>query len=230
MKKENEETKLQLTGASNVYKSLRDIALETIREAIVSGHFKPGDHLKERDLAKEMGISTTPIKEAFRLLSHEGLVETLPRKGTYVSEMVNTSIEETLMLKSYLEGMSARLAATKVTEEELVKLEEQIILMEQLKDKQQLERYSEENTNFHLQIRRIASNPILYQTLLNVENVDQAFRKRALQHQTEIEQGFIEHKQIFEAIKERNPEQAEERMKKHIMRTAQSVLQKSKGI
>ncbi|UFJ43105.1 GntR family transcriptional regulator [Brevibacillus humidisoli] len=228
MKRQREDTKMQLNVVSENFKSLRDIALETIRNAIISGHFQPGEHLKERELAKEMGISTTPIKEAFRILSHEGLVETLPRKGTYVSEMVNSSIEETLMLKAYLEGLTARLAAVKITDQELEQLKHQIDVMEQLKNEQEIERYSEENTNFHMMIRRIAKSPILSKTLLTVENVDKAFRKRALQLSTEIQQGFIEHQQIFEAIKLRDADLAETRMKQHILRTAQHVLQQSK--
>ncbi len=91
--------------------SLRDIATVSLRDAIISGTLKPGEHLKERDLSDKMGISTTPIKEALRILSYEGLVETVPRKGTYVSELVNSSIEEVLLLRANLEGLSAFLAA-----------------------------------------------------------------------------------------------------------------------
>jgi len=112
-------------------KSLRDIAVESIREAIIGGLFKPGEHLKERELSQAMGISTTPIKEAFRILGHEGLVVTVPRKGTYVSEVVQSSMEEILMIKANLEGLCARLAAMKITDAELQALTATLRRMEE---------------------------------------------------------------------------------------------------
>ncbi|MDQ0338103.1 DNA-binding GntR family transcriptional regulator [Caldalkalibacillus uzonensis] len=205
-------------------KSLRDIALEAIKEAIVSGRFKPGDHLKERELSEMMGISTTPIKEALRILGNEGLVRTIPRKGTFVSELVNTSIEEILMLKAYLEGLCARLAAMKATDHELELLEEQVKKMESLLKSNNIEKLAEENTAFHVLIRQISKNPMIIKILENVSTFDKAFRKRALKYQIEAHEGLNEHKGIFEAIKSKNPDLAEFRMKKHILRTLDNVL------
>jgi DNA-binding GntR family transcriptional regulator len=209
-------------------KSLRDIVLDSLRDAIIGGTLTPGAHLKERELAEVMGISTTPIKEALRILSQEGWVETFPRKGTYVSEMVETSIEEMLMLKSNLEGLTARLAATKITDEELKELENQVELMEQLSKQKDTSRLAEENSLFHLMIRTSARNPFICQMLINVIAFDRAFRKRALQFSIEVEAGFCEHKKIFEAIKARDADLAEARMKTHIMRTTENVLKKLK--
>jgi DNA-binding GntR family transcriptional regulator len=218
---------LNLSINSQSIRSLRDIALDSLRAAIISGDLQPGAHLKERELAKMMGISTTPIKEALRMLSHEGLVETLPRKGTYVSAMVNASIEEIMMLKANLEGLTARLAAAKITQEQLSELEEQVRRLEELSKQQDTERLAEENSRFHAMIHRFAGNPIVNQMLTNVDAFDRAFRKRALQYMSEVEEGFAEHKQIWEAIRQRDPELAEQSMKQHIMRTAESVLKQA---
>src|SRR5699024_9298590 len=100
-----------------------EIVVESLREAIVTGQLKPGEHLIERDLSEQMGISTTPIKEAFRILGNEGLVITIPRKGTYVSELVETNIKEVSMLRAVIEGLSAELAAVKINEEQIKKLD-----------------------------------------------------------------------------------------------------------
>ncbi|MBP1933873.1 GntR family transcriptional regulator [Ammoniphilus resinae] len=212
-------------------KSLRDIVLESLRDAIISGELKPGEHLKERDLAGQMGISTTPIKEALRILGHEGLVETVPRRGTFVSTMVDSSVEELLMLKASLEGLSARLAAMKMSEEEMEDLRRQIQLMEKLScaKEEKREQLTEENENFHVMIRAGAKNSIITQMIMNVVAYDQAIRKRALQFNVEVEEGFSEHRQIYEAIQERNAELAEQRMKNHIMRTAENVLKNLKN-
>ncbi|MDN4493242.1 GntR family transcriptional regulator [Ureibacillus aquaedulcis] len=207
-------------------KPLRELVLESIRKAIISGELEPGQQLKERELADHMGTSTTPIKEALRILSHEGLVETKPRKGTFVSQMVNTSIKEILMLKASLESLLARLATIKMNEEQINELEKQINLMEQLVKSNSIERLKEENTNFHMLIREAGENMIIFQMVMNVVSFDNAFRDRTYKYSEEIEEGYKEHRSIFEAIKERNPELAEERMKMHILRSAESVLEK----
>lgn len=119
-------------------KSLRELVVEKIREGIVSGYFKEGEHLKERDLSSMMGISTTPIKEAFRILENEGMLVTVPRKGTFVSEYASTSIEEILLLRASVESLCARLAALKMSDEELHELEKLVLIMEGLHKKKEI--------------------------------------------------------------------------------------------
>jgi len=204
-------------------KSLRDIAVESLREAIVNGLLKPGEHLKERELSEAMGISTTPIKEAFRILGHEGLVVTIPRKGTYVSEVVQSSMEEILMIKANLEGLCARLAAMKISEEELQDLTAALRRMEESRDKGP-DTLAQANTEFHEQIWKAAKNPMLLNMLSNISAFDKAFRKRALKLDEEMHEGFNEHLEIFRAIQRRDPEAAEAKMKAHILRTARNVL------
>lgn len=209
-------------------KSLREIAVEKIKEAIVSGHFMPGDHLKERELSQLMGISTTPIKEAFRILGNEGFVVTVPRKGTYVSEYANTSIEEILLLRASIEGLCCRLATIKMTESDLELLEQQVEKMHQLKEDQDAEALVQHNTTFHEMIVQFAANPMMKTMLDNVRSFDQAFRKRALSYQKEIIDGYAEHFAIFDAIKKRDADQAEQLMKQHILRTTEFILSEQK--
>ncbi|WP_043929757.1 GntR family transcriptional regulator [Bacillus sp. EB01] len=209
---------------STEIKSLRDIVLESLRESIITGKIKPGEHLKERQLAEAMGISTTPIKEALRILSHEGLVETYPRKGAYVSHMVETSIAEILMVRASLESLSARLCTDKIDEKGLRELEVQINRMEHIVRSKDTERLSLENTKFHQMIQQGAENPVIKQMLSVIVNYDNMFRKKALSLEMEVEEGFAEHRKIFEAIRDRDSELAEKRMKDHIMRTTTHVM------
>ena len=209
-------------------KSLRDIVIESLREAIVTGRFKPGEHLKERELSEMMGVSTTPIKEAFRMLGYEGLVETIPRKGTYVSGLAETNIQEVQMLRAAVEGVCAKLAAMKLTKENELALKHQIEKMEMLLNNNEIDQLVEENTKFHRLINEIAGNPMMLQISDNISSFDKAFRKRALKEERELRAGFSEHKKIFEAIVSRDPELSEKVMKHHILRTAQDVLNGSK--
>lgn len=227
--KETKMAKEFLSLKTENVKSLREVVVSSLREAIVTGHFNPGDHLKERELSETMGISTTPIKEAFRILGHEGLVITIPRRGTFVSEMAETNIHEVLLLKGVIEGFSAKLAALKITEEQLVKLEQQVNLMETLLEQNQIDQLVEENTKFHEMIREASASPMVSRILANISSFDTAFRKRALKQKSEVDGGFVEHREIFEAIKSRDGDLAEKVMKQHIMRTVTDVLKMTKG-
>ena len=226
IEKKKEDVGLNFGVHAENMKPLREVIIEAIRNAIISGELEPGQQLKERELAVAMGTSTTPIKEALRILSHEGLVETRPRKGTFVSQMVNTSIKEILMLKANLESLAVKLATVKMTDEQINELESQIQIMRELGKKESIQELKRENTRFHMLIREAADNTVIFQMIMNVVAFDEAFRDRTYKYSEEIEQGFKEHKLIFDAIKERNPELAEERMKHHILRSAESVLEK----
>ncbi|MFS0788875.1 GntR family transcriptional regulator [Shouchella sp. 1P09AA] len=227
MQKQQQAQDFFSSGVENV-KSLREIAVEKIKEAIVSGYFLPGDHLKERELSQLMGISTTPIKEAFRILGNEGFVQTIARKGTYVSEYANTSIEEILLLRASIEGLCCRLAAMKMTDAEMERMEEQVQTMQKLKDSHQTEALIQQNTMFHEMIVKHAENGMIKNMLNNVRAFDQAFRKRALSYEKEVSEGYVEHAAIFQAIKQRDGALAEQLMKDHILRTTEFILSHQK--
>ncbi|MCL6516071.1 GntR family transcriptional regulator [Alicyclobacillus sp.] len=210
-------------------RSLRELALEFIRDAIVSGRFAPGQHLKERELAEAMGISTTPVKEALRVLEHIGLVQTVPRRGTYVSTAVNTSLHEINWMRAYLEGLAARWAAQKASDQAIDQLAVQLAEMRRLVESTDRDALAAANGRFHAMIRELAQNAVLASTLAQVAAVERVYRRRALQDDLEVTTGFAEHRGVFEAIRDRQPELAEARMRAHILRTADHVLLDVKG-
>jgi DNA-binding GntR family transcriptional regulator len=209
---------------SNNIQSLRDFALEFLREAIISGHYKPGDQIKEREVAEILNISTTPVKEALRVLSHEGLVESLPRRGAFVSKLVNTSIEDFMMLKCSLESLAAKFAAIRGTDQEIEQLGKHIKIMKNGVIEKNSLLLTEENTRFHRDIWNMSKHEMLHQFLNNLRSYDYAFRKRSLKINDELENGYLDHEKIYEAIKDRNPELAEAQMKAHILRSVKNVL------
>lgn len=92
-------------------KTLRELALEKVREAIVSGHFRPGDRLVERDLCAQLGVSRTIVREVLRHLESEGLVANLPNKGPIVAQLDLNEARQIYEIRGALEGMAARLCA-----------------------------------------------------------------------------------------------------------------------
>ncbi|TCU19952.1 GntR family transcriptional regulator [Rhizobium sullae] len=92
-------------------KTLRELALDKVREAIDSGHFKPGDRLVERDLCAQLGVSRTIVREVLRHLESEGLVANLPNKGPIVALLDADEARQIYEIRGALEGMAARLCA-----------------------------------------------------------------------------------------------------------------------
>ena len=113
-------TKLNLDN----YKPLRDVVFENLREAILEGKLKPGQRLMEVQLAEQLGVSRTPVREAIRKLELEGLVVMLPRKGAYVANMSLKDIMDVLEVRASLEGLAAYLAAERISDEDIKKLKD----------------------------------------------------------------------------------------------------------
>lgn len=108
-------------------KTLRELALDNLREAIVSGHFKPGDRLVERDLCAQLGVSRTIVREVLRHLESEGLVSTLANRGPIVATLDLNEARQIYEIRGALEGMAARLCAEKRDAAIVAELEKSLI-------------------------------------------------------------------------------------------------------
>lgn len=213
---------------SSQTRSVRDILYETLKEEILSHQYEAGFHLRERELANKFGVSTTPLKEALRRLEQEGLVYTIARKGTFVSNSIMSSIEEINWARSSLEGVAARLAALKNTEKDMRQLEVIIGKMAVYTEEKNSEELIKLNLIFHQLIGEIAKNDYIAQQIEAVRSFDRYIRKKALAYTDEIERAFQDHRVIFEKIKARDLDGAEEAMRKHIRRTISFVKEKTK--
>ena len=96
---------------ATAYRTMKEIAYEAIREAILSGRFLPGQRLVADELAQEFGTSRMPIREALQRLENAGLVSITPHRGAVVSELSEQEIVEIYHIRAVLEGLAARLAA-----------------------------------------------------------------------------------------------------------------------
>ena len=110
--------------------SLGGRVFQRIREDILKGKYKQNDELKEATLGKELGVSRTPVREALRQLELEGLVSIVPNRGAYVNGISKKDIWDIYYMRSTLEGLCARWAVENITEEQIDRLEETILLSE----------------------------------------------------------------------------------------------------
>ena len=106
------------------YLPLRDVVFKTLRQAILKGELEPGERLMEMQLAEQLGVSRTPIREAIRKLELEGLVLMIPRRGAEVAKISEKNLRDVLEVRRSLEELAIDLACQRIQEEELETLRE----------------------------------------------------------------------------------------------------------
>ncbi|MBO4948199.1 MAG: GntR family transcriptional regulator [Peptococcaceae bacterium] len=201
------------------YKPLRDVVFETLRDAIIKQVLKPGERLMEIQLADEMGVSRTPVREAIRKLELEGLVVMVPRKGAYVAGVSMKDIHEVYEVRAALEMLAVSLAAERITDEELDALERQVLRESEAEanaDEHSLDNIIYIDSSFHDIIYQAAHNQRLVQFVNILQEQLQRFRAASLSRPGRSKTALEEHKQIVEALAERNGELAAKLAKEHI--------------
>lgn len=196
-------------------RSLRDLAYEGIRDAILSGALQPGERVKERDVAAQMGVSTTPVKEALRRLEQEGLVVAQPRRGAVVSTLARIPVDEIEEIRGSLESMAARLAADRMTDAEIERLR---ALVEEMADltleMREPETRLEDVAVFHQLIREGSRNDFIIRFVDTLTPFERVHRPEYLDPE-EARRILHEHEGICGAIVDRDGVEAERLMAEH---------------
>jgi Transcriptional regulators len=203
--------------------SLRGRVFKKIRGDILIGKYKENEELKETAIGTELGVSRTPVREALRQLELEGLIKIIPNKGAYVTGITEKDVMDIYKIRAKLEGLCARWATASITSEQIEQLEEITYLSEFHAKRQNFEQVFELDSRFH-EILYIASNSkILDHVLTDFHAYVQRVRRMTISSPVRAPQSNEEHKQILEAIKEKNPDKAEELATTHIMNTIKSI-------
>ena len=205
------------------YKPLREVVFETIREAIISGDLKPGERLMEVQLAEELGVSRTPVREAIRKLELEGFLIMLPRKGAYVAEISLKDIIDVFEIRAALDSLAAGLAAERITDEELEDLERSLLSVVESADQNDLDGIVDTDTSFHDIIYKASRNERLIQIINNLREQIQRFRTTSLAFPGRMQIAVDEHRKIVEAISERNVSLAQSLAQEHI-ESAENIM------
>jgi DNA-binding GntR family transcriptional regulator len=149
--------------------SFVDYICEYLRDAIYRMQFKPGDQINESKLMKQLDVSRSPIREAFRVLEGEGLVERISQRGVFVKGTTLKEIEEKYSVRATLEAMAAELAAPNMTEDQLQYLEDLINEMQASGQKKEFKKWTLQNSEFHKVFIKAANNLELERVLKNVK-------------------------------------------------------------
>lgn len=196
---------------------LRDKIVSLIRDSILKGKLKPGERLMEVDVANSLGISRTPLREAFLQLESEGFVKVIPRKGAIVAETSPEDAEETYQIKGALEGLAAKLAAEKISKDkidELVKLNERMRKISQSKQKD-YSNFLELNSTFHKIINESSGNHKLVKMIKNLRHQTFRYNFIFLSLISHLKESVVEHDKIIDALKKRNSELAKKLVEQH---------------
>lgn len=212
------------TVTMDQYLPLRDVVFNTLRQAILKGELKPGERLMEIALADRLGVSRTPIREALRKLELEGLVVMIPRRGAQVADITEKDLNDVLEVRIALENLAILKACKCMTEEQIGKLLAAAQEFEKTTTEGNLVRMAEADVSFHDVIYEAAENVTLNQVQNNLREQIYRYRVEYLKDEEMRNQLVKEHEELYEAIKERNVEKAQEISFRHIENQRRGII------
>jgi DNA-binding GntR family transcriptional regulator len=198
--------------------SLHDEVAAQLRERIFAGELMPGTFLDEARLAEQMKISRTPLREALKVLTAEGLVRHEPRRGSFVNEVTEQDLDEIFPVIALLEGECAREAAVKATDDDLEALQSLHDKLNRHAKAKRINDYYATNYAIHEAIIAIANNHWLAQVIGDLRKIVKLARLQQLHATGRLEQSLSEHMAVFAALKARDPDGAEAAMRTHLSR------------
>ncbi|TLM66618.1 MAG: GntR family transcriptional regulator [Deltaproteobacteria bacterium] len=191
------------------HQTLREKILETIRDAILRGALKPGERVSEPELAERFGISRTPIREAFRQLESEGYLEVIPRKGAVVASLSERDVVEFYAIKSILEGHAARIAAERLSDRDIERLEAINAKLQQIAADGDVKSFFRVHDEFHDLFIKASGNDKLAELITQLVLKFNRLRLASLSQPGRMEISVQEHRKIIEAFRQHDGERAE---------------------
>jgi DNA-binding GntR family transcriptional regulator len=179
--------------------------------------------LDERQLASDLGVSRTPVREALAQLEREGFVRSIPRRGMYVVRKTKSEVIELITAWAALESMAARLATQNATDEEISGLRKMFATFEGGAQQAKLDEYSDVNIEFHQAIIRMSHNGVLIDMAENLFTHMRMIRRKTIGEMDRADKSIHDHMNIIEALEARDAMLAEQLTRDHALGLAQHV-------
>lgn len=202
--------------------TLRMSVLGIIRESILSGALRPGQQLVQAEIAAQMNISRAPVREALRQLEQEGLIESIPYRGTFVSRVTRRDILELYSLRGALESMAARLIITSCHDRDVANLEAIVARMMEAAEAGDLQALNIADVEFHTQLCVLSNHRHLirsWQTSTNLIRRVLSFRNRLNTPHAVVDM----HRPIVEAIRDRDAAAAQRAIEAHCLDSGEAL-------
>ncbi len=196
--------------------SLSDRAYYAIRELIVTLELAPGSIVSERELQERLGVGRTPVREALQRLENERLIEVYPRRGIFVSNVNVLDLAVLSEVRTVLEGFAARMAAERSTADDREATSALIADLDELSAAADERRLIHLDQRIHRHVYRCTHNPFLEATLDGYYVLTLRIWFLALDRVSRLGDAVQEHRELLEAIRDGNPERAEDAMRRHV--------------
>ena len=215
---------MPLDSKSNGSEVLHLAVAQRLRALIVEGGIAPGQKLNERELAERLQVSRTPLREALKLLTAEGLVEHLPNRGAIVVQLSADDVAHAFEVMAALEGLSGELACARITADEIAELQALNFEMRAHHARRDLPAYYRVNAQIHRAINRAARNPVLTQTYDRLNARLQALRFRSNFDAEKWDVAVREHDAMIEALAARDGTRLRRILIEHLQHKRDVVL------
>lgn len=191
-----------------------ELVCDTLREGILNGAFPGGTRLVQADIAKQLKVSTTPVREALRDLASEGLVELDAHRGATVHRISKAELREVYELRMVLEVMAVRLAAERISGEQLARLSS---LLDRLRDADDSPTWALLNRDYHMAVYEAAESPRLLRIMHGLLDASVMYASVAIKNWFVVrEHAMRDHQEIYEALVRRDVEASVEITKRHL--------------
>jgi DNA-binding GntR family transcriptional regulator len=206
------------TFADRAYAALKDVIVT------LDIYDRPGEvRLDERQIASELGISRTPVREAMAQLEREGFVRSVPRRGIYVVRKTRAEVSELITAWAALESMAARLITQNASDREIAELRQMFAKFENGELHARLDEYSDVNIEFHQTIIRLSRNSVLIDLAENLFTHMRMIRRKTIGEEDRADRSIRDHMNIIQAIEARDTERAEDLVRNHALGLAEHV-------
>jgi DNA-binding GntR family transcriptional regulator len=208
--------------------SFKNRAYAALKDVIVSMdvyHSRADIRLDERRLARDFGISRTPVREAMAQLEREGFVRAVPRRGIYVVRKTKAEVIEMITAWAALESMAARLITESAADDDIASLRRMFANFENGQVRAHLDEYSEANIEFHQTIIRMSSNSVLIDLAENLFTHMRMIRRKTIGEKDRADRSIRDHMHIIEALEARDTVRAETLVRDHALGLAKHVAQ-----
>ena len=196
-----------------------------LRELIIEGQLEAGSRLNERELCERLGVSRTPLREAFRLLASEGLVDIQPNRGAWVPILSETDIRESFAILSVLEALSGELACQNASDEDIIEIRALTHEMQASHAREDLPTYYRQNRDIHNRINQIARNELLQQVYTQLNRRIQNLRFRSNLNHDKWDRAMNEHLAMVDALSRRDGTELGRLMRAHMQRKCEAVIE-----
>lgn len=197
--------------------SLTNEIVEILRERILMGEYVIGEKIIENQIANEFSVSRTPIRDAFKQLETEGLIDYIPNRGSFAKGFTKQDMKDIYSVRMALEQLAIEWSIERITDEGLNQLQEQIELMEFYTNRKDCQKVMETNTTFHEIIYKSTRSRFLSHILQSYQEYVHQARRATVSDEENLKSICLEHKEILNAIKEKDVEIAKLKIAEHLV-------------